>query len=78
MSSVLALKGAYSAEASYLAPVRLAVVPFLHHIFSDVGATVILRRLPEQGETLAAELVGPQVPGGPAGPTPDRAGPISG
>ena len=63
MSSVLALKGAYFAEASYLAPVRLAVVPSLHHIVCDVGATVILGRLPEEGETLAAEFVGPQVPG---------------
>ena len=60
MSPVLALKGAYFAEASYLAPVRLAVVPFLHHIVCDVGANLIPRRPPEQGEPLAA--------GRPAGP----------
>ena len=45
-----------------LAPVGFAVVAPLHHVVGDVGAAVVLGRLPEQGETVAAELVGPQVP----------------
>ena len=51
------------AASIYLAPVGFAVVTPLHHIVGDVRAAVVLGRLPEQCEALAAELISTEVPG---------------